>query len=246
MGYLRNKDKTVNGIIAGGIVLISYFLRLIDAIYYQALSRDSYTYLNIIERNEAISDIDYQEAVYPLFIFLFRLPTHFNLNTVYACRALNILLGTLTVYSIILLAKQISPKRIVWVSSGLIAATYPNLVHYSTQVQRESFYLFLLSLVMLFTVKYIKRNRRKQIVIISFLTGCIMLTRHEAIEIIPFVLLAVFFANKEKKILYSFQCASVFLALTALSILFLLLITDSSHVYLHTLFSRLYKTALTI
>lgn len=243
---LVEKRCKTDRLIIGGILVISYVLRLFYTLYYPVLSRDSYTYINIIERTRVISNIDFQESVYPLFFFLYRLPgLLFNQGTVYAGRAINIVLGTLTVYFIIALSRQISSNRFIWVTSGLIASTYPNLVHYSSQIQRDCLYLFFCSILLLFAIKFILRNRVRYIAYLAFISGCCLLTRHESLELLPFIFLVLFFGNKKKKLSDFIMLAGLYLALVALNMLLLLLFLDPSHIYTKTLSSRFYNFLLT-
>lgn len=242
-GIRLAQTNKANGLIIGIILLAGYILRLFYAVYYPVLSRDSYTYYNIIERSEAITDINRQEAIYPLFFWLYRLPTHLNVNTISACRALNIFFGTLTILLMVLALQLVSSKRIVWVSGGLIAAAFPELVHYSSQLQRESMFLFFSSLILFSLAKYVIKNTNT-LFFLGLFTGCNLLVRHESLDYIPLILFVIILVNRKKSMFSVFKCIGLYLAFTVLSTILLLCIVDPIHISVSFLITRIYKALL--
>ena len=227
----------------GCILFASYIIRLFYAFYYITLSRDSHTYIGIIKKT-TFTNNDLLEAIYPLFTWLYRLPvTIFGLDLEYSSRALNIILGTATVYLIIVILQQISDHDFLWITGGVIAATNPSLIHYSTQIQRESIYLFFSSIILLNILKYIKTRKPVYIFYLGLFSACNVLVRHESMEYIPFTLLAIFLANREKGLLQITKYCTCFLGSLIVSVLIILVIVDPNNYFLKFFFSRIFKIA---
>lgn len=234
--YLASK-LTANRFMVAGILIVSYFLRLLHTIYYQTLSRDSYTYINALENTPTASYSALHENIYPMFFFLYRLPkTIFDLDTACAGRAFNIVLGTLTVYLIMISIRYIIPNRIIWISGGLIAATSPNLIHYSSQIQRECLYLLFTAYIFLYIIKYILWKKRIDLGILCFFISCNLLTRYESVLFLPFMAFSIFLSDTQRNLLQIFLRVGICCLFIAFNVLFFLLFTTNldfiiSHIY---------------
>ena len=233
-------------ITVGWIIVLGYALRLFHTVYYYTLSRDSYTYVNIIEQDGAVLDLDVQESIFPLFVWIYRIPHYLLPDSLNAYRGLSLAFGLTTIYVIICITRQIIDNRIAWISSGLLAATEPRLVHYSSQIQRESLYLLFCSLILLFAIKYMIRQNWRNLTLLSCVWGCSPLIRHESVEFIPFIILGIYIANINKPLSRRFLCIFLWFGVSIVVAFSVLSLIDPTNVFIRFYSNRIYGVLVSI
>lgn len=234
------KKESNNWIVALSVVFLGYLIRLFYSLYFSTLSRDSYTYINIIIQSTNMPDLSNQELMYSLFIYIYRFIYNlFNLNPYIILRAFTISLGSATVYILLLIAKELSSQKTVWIIGGLFAATNPRLVHYSSQIQRECIYLFFSSCILLFLIKWIKYHNKLHLISLGVFSSCNCLIRLEALEFIPLISFVILLSKNNCSRFYSIKNFILFLLVLSLSIFIILINYDKSFFYLKYIYYRI-------
>lgn len=205
-------------IISVACIIFAIIMRILYYIKYPVDVRDSFKYKEIIELWISTKKIPNGEGIPPLGLYILKIPTeHFNCDIIHGGTIMNMLLGLCIVSIIIQIAKEIVSSNIIIFLIGVIAATHPSLVDYSCHMTRENTYLVFFSACTLFLIKYIKKKRWIDLAIASFLSASAYLCRHEALEIVFFMMFIILFSQTQKKLR---KIAHVFLFLITYSISF--------------------------
>lgn len=183
----------------GGILVISFLLKLLRWYWEPTVSRDGCFYLRLIqtwydsggiqEVLKAFSDM----WVPPLPLYLIKRLMSLGLSAEAAGVGLNIILGTFTPLWIYGIAWEVTQKRKVAFCAALLAAVNPSLNMLSIQVQRDMIYLSLIGVALWLIIAGIRREKWWLWFCAGILCGCAMHTRFETLEFIAIIPAALFF-----------------------------------------------------
>ena len=183
-----NKTSIQKGVIYFASLLIGWIIRILYFIKYPVQSRDSFFYIKTINQ---LNSAGYERIgvtgnhTPPLALEMARIPTRIiGIDLTKGAIAINIAIGVLTIYVLIKISQELKANKTTSFAIGLLAATNASLVDYSTKIQRESLFVFLCSMTVLYIIKYLKRGKKKSIIIFSATSTAAVLTRYEGIELI--------------------------------------------------------------
>lgn len=161
--------------------------------------RDAYTYelnildwekLNVLEKNYS-----------PLGLWILSLPSKIiNCDTMKGGLAVNLVLGTLIIMVLINIIWLLFRRTDLVLACGLIAATHPFLIRFSSSFLRENTYLFFSVLAILYSVKYIREHTVKNTVLIAIFSSFAFLCRLEALEYLFLFFVFMIYLCMNKKV----------------------------------------------
>ena len=153
----------------------------------------------------------FREPLYPLF--LAAIYSVFGENLL-AVQFMQTLLGTLTCLVIYLIAKEIFEKKTA-ILSAFIFTLYPLFIWYTARIWVETLFTFLLSILVLVLVKFLKSPSILKASALGFILGVINLCKSNLL-LFPIVLLFALLVSsryKKKETLLSFCSMFVFMSL---------------------------------
>lgn len=205
------------------VFMIALLTRCYYIIKYPVQDRDVYVYERLAQESVNQEDTRINETIPPLAVKLIRESDRWlGLGIIKSGIVMNMVLGIGISLITLVIADLICGNPIITMCVGLISATHPTLVHYSTQMLRENSYLFFATLSIMFMVKYAISKKKANIVLIALTTMASTLCRHEGLELIVLTLFLLLFNNSKKEIpkvlvLYLFVLIASFVFLTILS-----------------------------
>ena len=168
-------------------VTLGLSFRSFHIIKHPIQSRDSYVYKEEflkMQRNELLSD----EIAHPLgSVYLMSLPSKwFGLDIIKGGIIVNMILGVSIIALIIKICYNITKSPLLMIYAGFLTASHSNLIYYSTQLLRESSYIFFVCAALEILTRKETDSLFKTI-FLCFYTTCAILCRLEGLEIIIFV-----------------------------------------------------------
>ena len=216
-------------------VVFGLFLRCLHIVEYSIQSRDSYTYMDDIahfQKNELVT-----EKHHPvLSIYLMSIPSrYFGLDNTKGGVIVNMMLGVWTVFLIVKTSFNILKSVLLTSCAGILTASNSNLIYYSTQLLREtSFLFFVCAALELLTRK--EPDKLLKTFMLGFYTTCAVLCRVEGVEIVIvyFLFKAVFFLFDKQKTAKKFKtlvvhCVLYLFSMVSSLFLFNFFFTDGLH-----------------
>lgn len=131
----------------------------------------------------------FRGPLYPLFLALIYLVFGENL---FAVQVIQSVLGALTCFIIYLIAKNIFDKKTA-VISAIIFALYPLFLWYTARIWVETLFIFLLSILVLWLIKFMRYPSNTKALELGIMLGIINLCK-SVLLLFPVVLLFVFLA----------------------------------------------------
>ena len=197
---MGEKRKTIGrkGIIILICCISGFAVRFLKYVFDPVQPRDAYTYeLDILEWEKY--DV-LMKNYSPLSLWLLSFPGKvFKCDTIRGGIAVNLLLGTLIIAILIWIVGLIFKRADLMLAGGVIAATHPSLIRFSTSFLRENTYLFFILLAILYSVKYLKDHSLKNIVLIAVYSSFALLCRLEALEFVILFLIFLGFDHLKNK-----------------------------------------------
>ena len=180
-----------------GILLISFFLKLLCRHLDPTVSRDGclYIYLSQIwyETGSFQGIIDACEGFShpPLFLYLIKSLMHTGLSAELAGVWLNLRLGTFTPLLVYGIAYETTQRKNISVCSALLIAVIPSMNALSIEVQRDMIYLFFAGLTLWLLTAGVRRQKWYFWGCAGFFCSCAVLTRFETLEFLVIVPLSL-------------------------------------------------------
>lgn len=212
-------------------------LMLSSQIYYISYSmifttewRDSDTYIYLVD-NISLDNSFYRifktEEVndyLPLPISIYKgWNSFFWTDTFISCKALSIVLGTITITVIWNIVHLITKRIIISDFLSLFALFHTTLSDFFTQVSRDSLYIFFLSTSLLVLISEIKQHSIIKVLLLPLLTTLILSVRFEGLELVLiFPIILIIYSSRRTLYKALIQFSSYIL----LSCLYLVLIDN--------------------
>ncbi|MBI4244543.1 MAG: glycosyltransferase family 39 protein [Planctomycetes bacterium] len=117
------------------------------------------------------------------------------------------LIGTVTVFSVYLISKELFQNSAVSKIASLVIAIYPYQIRTDLRANRLALYIMLLSLAILLFIQYYKNQKLRNLVITSFIFALAFLTKEDTL---PIVLGIIFYFIVRRKIVASVLFTAVF------------------------------------
>jgi 4-amino-4-deoxy-L-arabinose transferase-like glycosyltransferase len=149
----------------------------------------------------------------PLFVWLFAFSQMFFGTSLLVGRLLNVLLGTLSVYVVYLIARQLSKDEQVALTSGFFLAVSALHIQLSSLVLIDMLLTLYVSLFVLSTLQLAEEGIRKRAIQAGFFLGFALLTKYPAILALP--ILGIYVANRRINFLHATIVLGVALALNS-------------------------------
>lgn len=169
-------------------VLLSISLLVIRYLLEPTLSRDSISYLELVQRwnNESFDSL--QKTWLPPFpLYLINMLVNCGIPAEIAGVGLNIAMGSclpLIVYGI---AIEITGERKIALCSALLTTLNPSMIELAIEVQRDMIYLFFCGLLIYFLACGIHRQKWFYWSFAGVFFACSLLTRYETLEFVPLI-----------------------------------------------------------
>ncbi len=182
--------------ILGFILLLGFALRIWD-LGGESLWYDELVTLDTLLNNSLRSIPGYvlhREGAPPLYFLLLKIWTLFRL-TPYQARLFSVIWGTLSIWGIYLLGKEMGEERWGKLAGGLLAVS-PYAIWYSQEARMYSFLLFLVIFSSLYFLKFLKNPGRKNLLLYLLLTLAMLYTHPHALFIYFVHLLILLFKRK--------------------------------------------------
>lgn len=164
-------------------VVLGLFFRSFHIIKYSIQSRDSYTYKEEIlemQKNKLQSGIAHPIGT----VYLMSLPSRwFGLDIIKGGIIINMVLGISIIALVIKICYNITRSSLLMVYAGFLSASHSNLIYYSTQLLRETSYLFFVCAALEILTRK-ETDSFFKTTLLSLYTTFAILCRLEGIEII--------------------------------------------------------------
>ena len=131
----------------------------------------------------------------PLYPFLVSLASRGTGDVELAARLVSSLFGILLVFPAYLLVKEISDRRVAFVSV-LFLAVHPYIRRYSADVLKESTYLFFFATSIWLTLRALRREQLYPFLLVPIFSGLAYLVRPDGVEPLFAIFFYVIFAKK--------------------------------------------------
>ena len=164
-------------------VVLGLFFRSFHIIKYSIQSRDSYVYKDEFLE---LQNVKLQaEIAHPLgSIYLMSLPSRwFGLDNFKGGIIVNMILGVSIIALVIKICYNITKSSLLMIYAGFLVASHSNLIFFSTQLLRETSYLFFVCAALELLTRRQTDSLFKTL-LLGFYTTCATLCRFEGIEII--------------------------------------------------------------
>jgi len=203
------------------IFLVAFVIRAVylweikDTPVFSLLMGDSESYdswaMEIYEGNWLGNHVFYQSPFYPYFLAI--VYSIFGRN-LFVVRLLQILLGATTCLLTARAGRYFFSKT-TGIVSGFLLAVYPTAIFFNCQIQKATFGLFFMALLLFLAGKAMDTPKSIWWILIGMVLGCFGLTRENALILIPiiFLWLVVYFWHAPKKNLLLW-CAAFILGMT--------------------------------
>ena len=193
MSSNHNKKKYKDCVTYSILVLLGIAVRYVYFLCYPLLSRDSIFYLNQVqvlnERGWQALLCDPEYYTPPLFLRIVQVGTYININAGNWAIGVNIFLGALTCLIIYEITRHLFNDRSKAIITSLFVCCMPYLVKFSCQIQRESGFLFFISLGVLFGTFLYSTAKWRYLVGAVVAISIASLFRYEGILLLLFVLI---------------------------------------------------------
>lgn len=239
--YISNFWRHYRMILA--VFALTVFALLLRIVYHYlepSLSRDSITYLNLLNRWQESGN--YSDAfcgnlnrLPPLAFFLPRILMALGFSADIAGLSINIVLGTLLVPLIYCLTRILSSPAVALTAAALMSC-HPVAIDLSIQIQRDIPYLFFCGLFAVFFLKGLQISSYFRWGACGVFFIMAALTRYEALEfaiIVPGILFfkSLYFPSNWRKNLIA---ATIFAGAAGITLLLLLLLMGVNMAFLST------------
>lgn len=184
--------------------ILGAIIRIFYCIYYPVQSRDAYEYGVIIASWEEMGQLPEGMKIFPLSLWILKIPNHFfNYEIMKGSILVNLIVGLLIIIiSIHILGRYFKNDSAVLIA-GIVAATHPELVHYSCSGLRENTYLFFSLLAIGYLAKYSSGIRICDLLLSAIFASLAFLCRLEGFEFLIIFNMILFFLFIFKKIHFS-------------------------------------------
>lgn len=179
----------------GLLILLALSLRAVKPLLVDRISKDGVLYVymaNDIAEGNIDSAFQKNRRMPPLYLFMMAGLHNAGMHTETAGQLISIIAGALLIIPIFLIAEMMFSSRLAAMASFLVAVN-PSLIKSSAKVMRDSLFLTLLFLAILFIIKAMKSERWN----LQFwaLAGCFsslgVAVRTETVELIPIALICI-------------------------------------------------------
>ena len=181
-------------------VIIGLLVRLEYYIHYPVQPRDSYKYQAFIETWEETGEMPRGHRG-ALSLWILKSPhLLFKVDTIRGGVIINNCLGILLIMLAIVISKRIFGKNSIALFAGLIVATHPQLVRFSTSFLRENTYLVFAMLTLGFLLEYIRNKRLACVISAGIVSALSFLCRIEGLELTLMTFVMILFLLIQRKI----------------------------------------------
>lgn len=193
----KDENKTLYRWLLFAAIVLGAFLRIFIFYREPQLGRDAIYYLNMSEmwsKSSFASLLECNPFFYipPVMLGFIQFLIRLGCSPLVAGVTLNLFAGIILIPSFYFLGKYLFDSRKAGVTAAFLASFNPVLVDYSKNVMRENFMLLFMALALLFIILGF---RKKDIWFASggFFTAWAFMSRYEALEILPLMLLTLAF-----------------------------------------------------
>lgn len=163
-----------------GIILIAFLLRIYHLSYQSLWLDELHTLIEAdpqLKLSELFNYLRCCDQHPPLFFFLERIMFTIFGHTDFVARLLSVFAGTLGVWTMFLLGKEISSTKLGLTAAGLTAINYFT-IQYSQEARNYILAFLFSTLSFLYFIRLIKQLNTKQILLYSFFTLCLLYTHY--------------------------------------------------------------------
>ena len=182
---IRKKKELYLFAIAGICVSLGAMIRIVYILKQSVQPRDAYLYEEIIAQWETTGNYFSKLKVFPLSLWIMKIPSHFfDCSVITGGVLTNIILGLLIIILSVYTQGHYFKNNTVALIAGLLATTHPELVYYSCSCLRENTYLFFAFLSATFCLKYSDHTRVADLLTSAVFGALAFLCRLEGLEFV--------------------------------------------------------------
>jgi 4-amino-4-deoxy-L-arabinose transferase-like glycosyltransferase len=228
-----NKEKIKDITSLFVVLLIAFFIRVYNLLYFHDLAPDESVYAHaIFALTKGFAPYKEIFLAHPPVYFYLAYPIIFVSPTLYSFRLFNVILSLGTICAIFYLCKILYSKRVA-IIAATIYAVYPYAIYVNKLGFLENSTSFFVMMAICLFAQYLKEGRVKNLVISGFFAGISFMTKYNYLLIWMAMVLFGILRDKERKNLIFFFIGSI---VAPLGILVSLLITDTwTHFYIQTI-----------
>lgn len=224
------------------LMALAFSLRLSMAFIDDSMDKDSAVYLWMAETaatGNISGAMEYDGRMPPLYIAIMAVGEYAGIGAYNAGVAISIIAGTLLLIPVFSITRMLFNGKIALFST-VLAATHPYLIRISTEIMRDSLFLFLLFAGLAFALKAAKGENGIAWCIPGIFAGLAVMTRTEGIDLVFAIMLwfaveSYFtFRNKNIVIALNKMLSSTFCLLSAFFLVTIpvqLMLSDTSSVW---------------
>lgn len=202
--------------------IIGLLFRLAYCIWFPVQPRDAYIYSHLISQWESTGRILDPIGIFPLSLWILKIPNHFfQYDVIKGAVLVNLLLGLTLIAIMQKIIMRFFKENMIILLTGLIIATHPVLVRISCSCLRENTYLFFLLLSLDSLLGYIMQRKMFYLLSSSALGAIAFMCRLEGAETLFFIFFTLFSLCLFRKITFvkAIKCCIVCLLVYAMTIL---------------------------
>lgn len=224
------------------LMILAFSLRLSRAFIDDNMDKDSVIYLWMAEtaaKGDISGAVEYNGRMPPLYIAMMAVGEYAGIGAYRAGVAISIIAGTLLLIPVFSITRTLFNDKIALFAS-ILAATHPYLVRISTEIMRDSLFMFLLFAGLALALKAAKGQRATAWCAPGIFAGLAVMTRTEGIDLVFAILLwfsvELYFTFRNENIVIAMKnmISSAFCLLSAFFLVTLpvqLLLSDTSSVW---------------